>query len=163
MKELVSKYQSHSHTFTCAKKGKVITIKENEGHGRLDGITKGPELRNIPICRFKFPKFPLDETRLVFGMPKDIDDNEVKTRIKDLNKIIKFLIRQTYVENSTKLQDQDMDFYEFLYSVGMFADEKRFADYSDVEKQNAKLRYLKDFHLKVDQETNLVLQLNPRK
>ena len=105
LKELVSKYQSHSHTFTCAKKGKVITIKENEGHGRLDGFTKGPELLNIPICRFKFPKFPLDETRLVFGMPKDIDDNEVKTRIKDLNKIIKFLIRQTYVENSTNLQD----------------------------------------------------------
>ena len=27
----VKKYQKHNHTFTCAKKKKVITIKETEG------------------------------------------------------------------------------------------------------------------------------------
>ena len=41
---------------------KTISIKETEGHGRLDGRVKGPALQNVPICRFKFPKFPLDET-----------------------------------------------------------------------------------------------------
>ena len=60
-KDKVEKYQFHNHTFTCAKKKKTITIKANEGHGRLDGIKNGPDLSNIPICRFHFPKFPLDE------------------------------------------------------------------------------------------------------
>ena len=48
--EKVNKYQSHNHTFTCAKKKKTITIKETEGHGRLDGFVKGVELKNIPVC-----------------------------------------------------------------------------------------------------------------
>ena len=34
----VQKYQMHKHTFTCAKKRKVITLKETEGHGHLDGL-----------------------------------------------------------------------------------------------------------------------------
>ena len=52
----------------------TITIKENEGHGRLEGMIRGPELLNIPVCRFKFPKFPLDETKLVLGITKDMED-----------------------------------------------------------------------------------------
>ena len=80
MKEKVEKYQTHRHTFSCNKKKQTITIKENEGHGRLDGLVKGPELRNIPLCRFKFPKFPLDQTKLVFGIPKDTDENIIKER-----------------------------------------------------------------------------------
>ena len=67
LKEKVKKYQTHNHTFTCAKKIKSITIKENEGFGRLDGSRKGAALSNIRICRFKFPKFPLNETKLVCG------------------------------------------------------------------------------------------------
>ena len=47
LKEKVEKYQRHNHTFTCEKKKKSITIKENEGHGRLDGIRNGPALTNI--------------------------------------------------------------------------------------------------------------------
>ena len=74
LKEKVDKYQSHKHTFTCAKKMKTISIKETEGHGRLDGQVKGPALINIPVCRFRFPKFPLDETRLIKGVNKDADE-----------------------------------------------------------------------------------------
>jgi hypothetical protein len=37
----VLKYQSHSHTFTCAKKKKTITIKADEGHGIDDGYLTG--------------------------------------------------------------------------------------------------------------------------
>ena len=52
LKDKVDKYQCHKHTFTCEKKKKTITINENEGHGRLDGSIKGPELKNISLCRF---------------------------------------------------------------------------------------------------------------
>ena len=99
LKSKVEKFQKHSHTFTCAKKGKTITIKDNEGHGRLDGTIKGPELKNIPVCRFKIPRFPLDETKLVLAISKDIEESDIKERKKDLSKIIKFLIRQTYSGN----------------------------------------------------------------
>ena len=95
LKEKVEKYQSHNHTFTCAKKMKTMTVKETEGYGRLDGKVKGPALQNIPVCRFKFPKFPLDETKLIRGMSKDTDEKIVKARKDDLNKIMKFLVRQT--------------------------------------------------------------------
>ena len=35
LREKVIKYQTHGHTFTCAKKRKTLTIKENDGHGRF--------------------------------------------------------------------------------------------------------------------------------
>ena len=80
LKEKVEKYQSHRHTFTCAKKRKTLTIRETEGHGRQDGHIKGPALINIPICRFRFPRFPLNETKVVLGLPKDADENNIKER-----------------------------------------------------------------------------------
>ena len=70
------------HTFTCAKKKKTITIKNHEGYGRLSGSKKGPELVNIPICRFRFPRFPLDETKLIMGISKEEDEEVVKARKK---------------------------------------------------------------------------------
>ena len=103
LKEKVEKYQSHNHTFTCAKKMRTISIKESEGYGRFDGQFKGPVLENIPVCRFRFPKFPLDETKLIRALPKDADEKIIKARKNDLNKIIKFLLRQTHTEK--KLED----------------------------------------------------------
>ena len=47
LKKIVDKYQSHNHTFTCEKKKRTMTIKENEGHGRLDGTIKGSQLYNM--------------------------------------------------------------------------------------------------------------------
>ena len=44
LRNYASKYQKHGHTFTCSKKGKTITIKSTEGHGKNDGHLKGPEL-----------------------------------------------------------------------------------------------------------------------
>ena len=99
LQEKVKKYQSHNHTFTCAKKRKMLTIKANEGFGRLDGYAKGIQLLNIPVCRFYFPKFPLDETKLIPGMSKDIDEDVMKMYKTDLIKIIKYLVRQTHTEN----------------------------------------------------------------
>ena len=89
------------HTFTCAKKKKTLTIKDYEGHGRFSGLIKGPELANVPVCRFRFPRFPMDETKLILGISKDEDEAIVKERKQDLNKITKFLIRQTHCENTS--------------------------------------------------------------
>ena len=147
LKEKAEKYQTHNHTFTCAKKKRTMTIKESEGYGRLDGYIKGQALSNISVCRFKFPKFPLDETRLIRGISKDTDEKVIKARKEDLNKIIKFLIRQTYTEG--KMEDhqgwkdlQSLDFWQFLYEVGMFKENKSMKDYDQNEKQEAKQRYL---------------------
>ena len=93
LKAKIEKYQTHKHTFTCAKKRKTMTIKESEGHGRLDGQVKGPALSNISVCIFTFPKFPLDETKLIAGIPKEMDDDLVKQYKSDLSKIIKYLVR----------------------------------------------------------------------
>ena len=43
-KHLVEKFQSHSHKATCRKKGKMLRILPNEGHGRLDNMIAGDEL-----------------------------------------------------------------------------------------------------------------------
>ena len=103
LRDKIEKFQCHNHTFTCEKKKKSMTIKSNEGHGRLDNMINGPDLINIPVCRFRFPKFPLDETKLVFGIPKDTDKDKIKRQKDDLSKVMKYLIRQTYTER--KIQD----------------------------------------------------------
>jgi hypothetical protein len=148
LREKVRKYQNHRHTFTCAKKKKTITIKEGEGHGRLSGHMKGPELRNIPVCRFRFPRFPMDETKLILGISKDADEILIKDYKKDLNKIINFLIRQTYCEkiqneNESWERLKNMNFWEFLHAVGKFVEEKCIHDYSNEEKEVAKKKVFK--------------------
>ena len=163
LKEKVKKYQSHRHTFTCEKKVRSITIKGNEGFGRLDGIKDGPALSNITVCRFKFPKFPLDETKLVLGIPKDADDSILKVRKNDLNKITKYLIRQTYTDQDINeleswKQLQKMDFWKFLYEVGMFSREKMFSDLDDEDKAQAKERYLNAISASVQGTAMVVLK-----
>ena len=76
-----------------------------------------------------------------------MDEEIVKERKKDLRKIINFLIRQTYVdgtqnENQNWEKLKDLNFWEFLYTVGMFVDDKSIQNYSDDEKEAAKSRYL---------------------
>ena len=127
LKEKVNKYQNHRHTATCAKKGKLITIKSNEGHGQFDGTIKGKEMKNIQVCRFSFPRYPLDETTLIIAIPKDADEDMVKKRKQDLRKIVTYLIRQTSEQESFEAF-QKLSFYEFLYSVGMFKGLKTFED-----------------------------------
>ena len=132
----VKKYQSHSHTFTCAKKKKIMTIKENEGHGRLDGLVKGPSLSNIQICRFRFPKFPLDETKFVMGLPKETDADLIKKYKLDLNKITKYLVRQTWCNDQHRESEsfnkiKGLDFWQFLFEVGMFDHNKQLEEFTD--------------------------------
>ena len=167
LKEKVQKYQTHKHTFTCSKKVKTITITEAEGHGRHDGRIKGPEISNIPVCRFKFPKFPLDETKVIQGISKDEDANSVKAKKADLNKIVKFLLRQTYTDRklddlSSWKQLKELNFWQFLFEVGMFEGNKSLDNYSEIEREKARSRYLDAISASVQGSGIIVLKRNVR-
>ena len=119
LKKFVHDFQTHNHTFLCQKKNKVLTIKKDEGHGRNDGGKKGQKISNYVQCRFNFPQFPLNKTTFILGLPENLDKNEVQKRREDLNKINKYIIRQTYIENvhqdkSSLNYFQSLSFIKFL-------------------------------------------------
>ena len=157
LKDKVQTFQRHGHTFSCSKKKKTVTINSKEGYGRLDGTVSGPTLKNLPLCRFKFPRFPLDKTTVVKGINKELDENEIKARKLDLNKIVKFLLRQTYNDDSFDWLKK-MDFWQFLYEVGMFKKEKKSNKFSKNEKKEAKQRYLNAIALSVQGSATVVLK-----
>ena len=85
------------------------------------------ELLNIPICRFNYPRFPMDETTVLLGFTGEEDEEVLKGAKKDYLAIRKYLIRQTYTPEKSKLEDQPhwqilkkMDFKTFLIKVGMY-------------------------------------------
>ena len=125
LKNKVDKYQKHNHTATCAKKGKLITIRSNEGHGLYDGSIKGTEMRNVQVCRFSFPRYPLDETTLVIALSKEAEEYVVQKRKKDLRKIVTYLIRQCSEQDSFEVF-KNLSFDDFLYFVSMFDELKKF-------------------------------------
>ena len=148
LKKLVTNFQTHKHTFTCQKKNKLLTVKKNEGHGRNDGIMEGPKISNYVHCRFNFPQFPMNKTTFILGMSKSLDENEKLQRRKDLLKIKKFLIRQTYSENGSfqecsNFKDlTNLTFMQFLFEVGMFETDKKLKQCSKNEKAKAYERYI---------------------
>ena len=92
-----------------------------------------------------------------------MDEKIIKARKDDLNKIIKFLIRQTYTEK--KLEDQEswkrlkcLNFWEFLFEAGMFVGSKSLEDYDELEKRNAKTRYLDAISASVQGTGTVVLK-----
>ena len=142
--EMVGKFQTHGHSFSCNKKGKFTRVMPDEGHGKDQMY--GEDLRNIPVCRHSFPKYPMEETRFILAPPKDLDENEVIKRKVDLKRIKKYLLRQTYsltsVEESEKWKKlKKMSFLEFLYAVGMFQVLKPLTSYTTVEVHGAIERY----------------------
>ena len=50
------------------------------------------------------------------------------------------------------------DFYQFLYAAGMFVENRPFNEYSDVEKESAKRRYLDALSASVQGTAMLVLK-----
>ena len=148
LQQLVEKFQTHKHTFTCQKKNKTITVRSHEGHGKNDDILEGPTIRNYVHCRFNFPQFPLNKTTFILGMSKTLDPEIISNRKKDLQKINKFLIRNTYSEDpkagdSLAFQRlKSLSFIQFLYEVGMFEGNKDFDEHSEEEKQRAYDRYI---------------------
>ena len=94
----------------------------------------GPTLLNITVCRFKFPKFPLNETTVVKSCSKDEDEADLNSKKEDLSKIVKFLVRQTYTDKDLENLEswsslRKMTFWDFLLEVGMFRTEKDIYDY----------------------------------
>ena len=105
----------------------------------------------------------MDEAELIFGIPKDTTDEIVKNRKKDLDKITKYLIRQTYTDKEIKKLDswnrlQHMDFWEFLWNVGMFDTYKLISEYSKEEKRKAKQRYVDAISASVSGTAMIVLK-----
>ena len=145
-KTMVGKFQTHSHSFSCYKKGKFTHVLPDEGHGKDDKKMYGEGLKNIPVCRHNFAKFPMNKTTFLLAPLKDMDENEVIKRKSDLKRIKKFLLRQTHSltsvdasENWKKLKE--MSFLEFLYAVGMFEVLKPLASYTTLEVEEAIQRY----------------------
>ena len=96
-------------------------------------------------------------------MTKETEESVIKERKKDLNQIIKFLIRQTYCESSENENEslktlKKMNFWEFLFSVGMFDNKKLFENYDEEEKQIAKSRYLNALSAAVQGTAMVVLK-----
>ena len=165
-KLLVNDFQMHNHTFTCKKKRKTITVRKHEGHGKLDGKAEGPKIANYIDCRFNFPQFPLNRTTFILGIPKDLSEDQVSQRKKDLKKIKKFLIRQTYSESTDKSEQfnkfMKCSFYQFLFDVGMFEENKKIEDLSEKEKAAGYQRYLNALSASVRGTGAIFLKRNPK-
>ena len=145
IKKRVETFNCHGCTFSCHKKKKYVVINKNEGHGRLDKIVDNQNQMELPTCRFNVPFFPLDETIFLQGLSKDLPEEELKKKKYDLRKIRKYLLRQSYGHKEDSLswsKLRSLNFWQFLYEVGMFEDEKSFEQYTEAEMQRAKTRYL---------------------
>ena len=143
LKRLVDNYQTHSHRQSCLKKKKILRISPLEGHGHLDGKKESDELI-VCICRYNFPKNPMDKAEFLYAFPENVDKNELKQAKDDYLKIRKYLLRLTYGENF-KNQEQwlnfvNLSFYEFLQEVGMFKPNED--SQNEEARHNARQRYL---------------------
>ena len=80
-----------------------------------------------------------------------------------MNKVVKFLIRQTYSGLNVKFDMnnsvlKNMEFYEFLCEAGMFKQNKFFEYFSPEEKLEAKQRYLDAISASVQGTATIVLK-----
>lgn len=158
-RELVEKFQSHSHTFSCKKKCRFIRILSADGHGRHDGNIEGEEIL-VPVCRLRHPKNPIDKAEFIHAFPQDTDDKIVKAAKKDYEKIRKYLLRITYGENFKSSSEwktfKSLSFNEFLYEVGML--EGLLNDETAITK--ARARYLTALRCEVKSSGLFLLRRN---
>ena len=156
-KELVEKFQSHSHKATCRKKGKVMKIFSTEGHGRLDKVIEGDEL-TVPVCRLRHPKFPMDKTAFIRPFLENVDESELKKAKYDYKRIKKYLLRITngdkFKESESWKSFRNLSFNQFLYEVGML-DEKDLLGNRIIK---AKERYLNALRCEVKSSGLLLLK-----
>ena len=163
MKDEVERYQTHDHRYSCLKRKKMMRIKENEGHGRFDGVKSGEELL-IQCCRYNFPKNPLDKEEVIMPFPNDYDKEKLKKAKEDYDKIRKYLLRLTNRDNF-KNEDEwknycSFRFYDFLYEVGMF---EKGENYNDEKLQlKARERYLTALRCEAKSNGTLVYKRQTR-
>ena len=92
----------------------------------------------------------MDETKLLLGVSNEMDENIANERTKDLNQILKYLLRQTFdVDSPDWRKLRDMDFLEFIRQVGMFLEIKPIDAYTEEEIKTAKDRYLNSISMSV--------------
>jgi len=104
-------------------------VKAHEGHGSGESYrAKRIDLPPIPLCRFGFPRPPMDETTVLLGFNREEDKDLVKTAKVDYLSIRKYLFRQTYVPDKSNLDDQPgwkklrtLTFKAFLKQSGMYS------------------------------------------
>ena len=161
IKERVLLFNTHGCTFSCKKKKKMLKIKENEGHGKLDGKMSGNSIDDYIICRYNFPQYPIDETILLLGLSKDHNEEDLKQRKTDYKKIRKFLIRQT---NSDEAWEnlKSMSFNKFLVEVGMLDVEKSFEQCSTEDIKKAKKRYLNALEVSIKGTGSIIIRREPK-
>ena len=143
LKEYVTTFQTHCCTFTCKKKKKILKISGEEGLGRNDECPSSDLI--VSVCRFKFPRFLIDKTTLLYPVGKDDDEKAVRKMKTDLLKIKKYLARKTYFAASKEDEEswikfKRLNFWQFLYDLGMFDDVPSVLD-NTRRKEMAKLRY----------------------
>ena len=120
---LVSSLQHHSHTFTCYKKKRVVTIPANCGHGSQDGQKTGPSLK-VPVCRFMFPRHPVRNTCIVEPPNDSIHSDTIEEWKKIQCRIRYFLLRQTFQQHPGQMTEErtrffNLTFDELLYELGL--------------------------------------------
>ena len=164
IKERVKMFNTHGCTFSCKKKKRTLIIRENEGHGRLDGKTSGESILSI-LCRYNYPHNPIDETLFLLGIPKDLPEEELAQRKKDYKKIRKYLIRQTNSEDKdceSKIKLEKMSFEEFLVDVGMLKEDKPLDICSEQDIKDARQRYLDALSVSVRGTGSVFIRREPK-
>ena len=163
IKELVKKYQTHSCTFSCHKKHKYMKLHKKEGFG----INEEEDEEEIIFksCRFKFPRYPLDKTTLIFPLTKADDIKETNNMKKDLRHIKCYLIRRVqFLTNKANeeawFKFKKMSFNDFLYDLGFYSDLSE--DLSDDERRKlARQRYVNALRADIDDSGLVVKERSP--
>ena len=98
------------------------------------------------MCRFKFPRYPLDETILLRPINKNEDPKSINQMKKDLKHIRSYLIRRAQFLESKENEDKwekfkKMTFYEYLEDLGFFVNIPSSKNEEEA-KLIAKTRYL---------------------
>ena len=105
----------------------------------------------------------MNETCLVKAIPKDTDKQIIKSRKEDFSKLMKFLIRQTNTDKDIEdLQSwkklRDLDFWKFLYEAGMFSASKKFEDFTNTEREEARTRYIDAISTSIQESATVLLK-----
>ena len=89
----------------------------------------------------------MDETKLILGASKELDESIINERSKDLNNIMKYLLPQTFHQESDNWNNlQKICFLNFIHQVGMFLEIKPIKTYCQL--LSAELHVLQEGYLK---------------
>ena len=161
VRNLVSTFQTHHCTFTCKKRKKFIKIYGSQGLG-LNEDASDDILTHV--CRFHFPRFPVDRNILLSPISKSEDAKTRQRMKKDYEHIRAYLIRKTHFFESKEQEHvwnkfKKMTFEEFLQDLGMFEDIP--AEKTETErKEIGRIRYLNALRVSITSNGQMFLFRN---